>query len=390
MTIKKSIRVKQVEGIFDLTIPEKSRTEWDCHLILDKPWNVGLIVGRSGSGKTTIARELFGDVLETEYRWSRQKSLLDDFSASMATNEVTDLLCSVGFSSPPSWLRPFHCLSNGEQFRVCMARLLAEDQEVSVVDEFTSVVDRDVAKATSNAIQKAVRRKERKFVAISCHYDIVEWLDPDWVYEPEKDKLHWRCERRSRPEIRLEIKRVHRSHWRIFSKHHYLTRNHNRSSHCYLAEYNGVPIAWVSVMSYPHPITPCWMIHRIVVLPDYQGLSIGMRILDVIGSIYCSTGKSLRIMSSHPSIVNGLGRSVKWKLQRKGFVSSHKTVAGCNDYQKKYRKTTAETRVTASYKYCGKKDKQMALAMGIKRKEASRVDMARLKAKCRRKKRSKK
>jgi ABC-type ATPase with predicted acetyltransferase domain len=86
-------------------------------------------------------------------------------------------------------LRPFRVLSNGEQFRVTIARALAEQPELLVFDEFTSVVDRNVAKVASAAIAKAVRRRKQKFIAVSCHHDIIEWLQPDWIYEPAGDQL---------------------------------------------------------------------------------------------------------------------------------------------------------------------------------------------------------
>ena len=39
--------------------------------------------------------------------------------------EITRLFTAVGFSSPPSWIKPYHVLSNGEQFRCDLARALA-------------------------------------------------------------------------------------------------------------------------------------------------------------------------------------------------------------------------------------------------------------------------
>jgi len=67
--------------------------------------------------------------------------------------------------------------------RVDVARALCLPRELVVFDEFTSVVDREVAKIASFAISKAVRRQNgRKFVAVTCHYDVVDWLDPDWFF----------------------------------------------------------------------------------------------------------------------------------------------------------------------------------------------------------------
>jgi ABC-type ATPase with predicted acetyltransferase domain len=92
------------------------------------------------------------------------------------------MLCSVGFASPPDWLKSYHCLSQGEKMRVDVARALCLDRSLVVFDEFTSVVDREIAKVSAFAISKAVRRSSKQFVAVTCHYDVVDWLDPDWVF----------------------------------------------------------------------------------------------------------------------------------------------------------------------------------------------------------------
>ena len=65
---------------------------------------------------------------------------------------------------------------------VDIARALCLDKPLVVFDEFTSVVDREIAKVSAFAISKAVRRSPKKFIAVTCHYDVVDWLDPDWVF----------------------------------------------------------------------------------------------------------------------------------------------------------------------------------------------------------------
>ena len=84
------------------------------------------------------------------------------------------------------------------------------------MDEFTSVVDRTVARIGSAALARTVRGRGLRFVAVSCHDDIIDWLQPDWVYRPalavggEKtdagDAFTWRLLRR-RPRIVVEVSR---------------------------------------------------------------------------------------------------------------------------------------------------------------------------------------
>ncbi len=110
------------------------------------------------------------------------ESILDDFPASLQVNDITKNLCSVGFASPPDWLKNYEALSQGEKMRVDIARALSLDQDLIVFDEFTSVVDREIAKVSAYAISKAVRRTNKKFIAVTCHYDVIDWLEPDWVF----------------------------------------------------------------------------------------------------------------------------------------------------------------------------------------------------------------
>jgi ABC-type ATPase with predicted acetyltransferase domain len=151
---------------------------------LPEKWNVGLIVGRSGTGKSTIAKELFGKNLINGYEWTHE-CLLDDFPADAKMNDIYQALNSVGFASPPNWLKPFAVLSNGEKMRCEMARAIIENEDLFVFDEFTSVVDRNVAKIGSLATQKAIRRSGKQFIAVTCHYDVEEWLMPDWVFNTD-------------------------------------------------------------------------------------------------------------------------------------------------------------------------------------------------------------
>ena len=226
--VNRTPRVMQLEGMFELAPTQKSELRWTGELPLDeREWSIGMIVGPSGSGKSTLAREMFGDKIISGFEWSRDKSIIDDFPDALGIKQITGILSQVGFSSPPSWLRPFRCLSNGEQFRVTLARAIADNADLFVIDEFTSVVDRNVAQIGSAAIAKAIRAGTRKMIAVGCHYDVLDWLQPEWIFEPHINRFQWR-ELHRRPPIELEIVRCDSSLWNRFKRHHYLDTHLHR------------------------------------------------------------------------------------------------------------------------------------------------------------------
>lgn len=363
-------RVLQMMGIFDVQKARESRVEWDVSLPLEaKPWSIGLIVGPSGCGKSTIAREVFGANVIDRFDWPADRSVIDAFPESMGIKDVSGLLSSVGFSSPPSWLRPFHVLSTGEQFRVFVARVLAESPDLAVIDEFTSVVDRTVAQIGPAAIAKAVRASGRKLVAVTCHYDVLEWLQPDWVYQPADNRFDWRC-LQPRPGIELEIARCDgRAVWPLFKKHHYLSGELHKSAKCFLGTINGRPAAFGAVNHFPHPTASGWKEHRFVVLPDFQGVGLGNRLSEYIGSLFAATGKPYRGVTSHPAYVQHRLRSPLWRCIRRGSMVSPvgKKLRRGRDPNKGRRisRTASVNRIIWSFQYIGPANPEDAKRFGI-------------------------
>ncbi len=357
--VKKTARLAQMQSMFDVAIMDRSREEWDVDLPLDeKPWNIGVIVGPSGCGKTCIARELWPKQIAREYKWSKSNSVIDDFPKSMTTSEVTRVLNSVGFSSPPSWVRPYHVLSNGEQFRVHVARSLAETtDDLIVMDEYSSVVDRTVAQIGSAAISKAIKRMKHKFIALSCHYDILDWLEPDWIYEPHKNEFQW--VRLRRPKIELEICRVHYSAWELFKKHHYMSARIHRSARCYVALWNNIPVVFAAFMHFPHPHTkkPVWRVHRLVNLPDYQGVGMASVVFDIVGAMVKGLDARFITGTTHPGLIGGHLKSESWKLINRGLRKPMKglrrPMKGLRRHKSKSSWTIAPWRAMWSFEYIG-------------------------------------
>lgn len=148
------------------------------NLLTNDDWNIFLICGNSGSGKSTILRAI-GDINPIDYDYS--KASISQFPL-LTEEEACDLLSSMGLSSVPSWLRKPNELSTGERARLDIAKALYEGGDFVLIDEFTSVINRSAAKSLSFALQRYVRNKNKKVIIASCHYDVIEWLRPDYVF----------------------------------------------------------------------------------------------------------------------------------------------------------------------------------------------------------------
>ena len=183
-----SFRAKSIVDLFTIepgNLAERFKGEITIEGV---DWNVGLIVGGSGTGKSTIARECFGGWLIEGMDYSAA-SVIDDMPDALTAREVAAVFTSVGFASPPSWLKPYWVLSNGEKMRVDLARAIMERGDRFAFDEFTSVVDRRVAQTGSAAIAKAVRKRGGQFIAVTCHHDVAEWLEPYWIYDTDQQRF---------------------------------------------------------------------------------------------------------------------------------------------------------------------------------------------------------
>lgn len=158
---KSTFRIESIKSNFDLQSNKVEEIFEGEINIEDRDWNIGIIYGNSGTGKSSIAKEIFKDYYFKGFEYENE-SIMDDMPEEKTVNEITKIFNSVGFSSPPSWLKSYNILSDGEKMRVDLARAILEEKEIIVFDEFTSVVDRNIAKIGSYAVQKAIRKNRKK------------------------------------------------------------------------------------------------------------------------------------------------------------------------------------------------------------------------------------
>lgn len=174
---------------YDIQNREKTVTEVpipsqeDIDEMNESDWNILLICGKSGSGKSTILKEMYGGAQKVTYDYS--KCVISQFP-NLTEEEACDLLSSIGLSSVPTWLRKPQELSNGERARLDIAKAIYDaNGGIIVLDEYTSVVNRSSAQSMSHALQRYVRQKNLKVVIASCHFDIIQWVQPDFIFNLE-------------------------------------------------------------------------------------------------------------------------------------------------------------------------------------------------------------
>jgi len=310
-----SYRAARVKSLFN--VESGANFTLDVELPIEGiDWKLGLIVGPSGSGKTSLGRQVLGERAFYRPRWPSAAPIVDAITPKGSFDAVTAALAAVGLGSVPSWLRPYAVLSNGERFRADLARVVAEAPAAVVLDEFTSVVDRQIARVGALAFGKAWRRTSGRAVLLSCHYDIVDWLDPDWIFDTGTGKFSGRGLRR-RPAIDLEIRKTNWSFWPLFEPHHYLKVARMIAADCYVGTIDGEPVAHVAVSTRPGMVEAraC----RLVVMPEWQGAGVGMRFLNAVCEMW-RTGENRHGMrsstlfhTSHPGLAAALRRDPKWR-----------------------------------------------------------------------------
>lgn len=146
-------------------------------------FQIMVVCGASGSGKSTFLKEF-----KYEKEWKNFQDGKAIVSSFESPEEASYKLSAVGLNSIPVWCRPRCVLSVGEGFRADVALNLESNK---IFDEFTSTIDRNVAKSTCNGLQKYIRKNNLKnMVFCSCHNDYIPFLKPDIVVDLDEECVY--------------------------------------------------------------------------------------------------------------------------------------------------------------------------------------------------------
>jgi GNAT superfamily N-acetyltransferase len=324
-----SYRAARIKSLFNCESGADFCLEADIP-IEDNNWKIGVIVGPSGSGKTSIGKKIWPDVgiYDCDQGWAPDAPIIDCIAPDGNFDDVTGALAAVGLGSVPSWMRPYHVLSNGEKFRAGMARIIAENKTRVIIDEFTSVVDRQIARIGAAAFSKAWKRGNGQVVLLSCHYDILDWVEPDWVFDTRTGQLQrgllWR-----RPKFDLEIFKTDGSYWPLFEPHHYLKLPRMINPTYYVGFVEGEAVCHIATSTRLDikAMRAC----RMVVMPEWQGAGIGVRFLNEVCRLqFTESNKhhdrthAVYFHTSHPGLCAALRRDQKWTQVSQMLGGAHR------------------------------------------------------------------
>lgn len=338
-------RANRVKSLFNATDEQATSFRLRDTLELPEGWSIGVVVGPSGSGKSSIGRAFWGPEFFYEADgWEPGVPIIDGIAPGGSFDDVTAALSSAGLGDVPAWLRPYEVLSTGQKFRADLARVLAQKPGRVVFDEFTSVVDRQIAQVGSGAFAKAWRRTGGQAVLLSCHYDILDWVEPDWVYDTATRKLTRRGDRDDdsegihrwkRPRIDVEIRLGGWELWPLFKPHHYLDAGPMIGAKCYVGFVDGEPVAHVGVGTKNVLAGGVQAVEaracRMVVMPEWQGAGVGMRVLNEVCRLQLEgegvlPGRRMTTVfhTSHPGLAAALRRDRRWRQVSGVLHGTHK------------------------------------------------------------------
>tara|TARA_R110000796_G_C14506516_1_gene429446 strand:+ start:227 stop:1342 length:1116 start_codon:yes stop_codon:yes gene_type:complete len=286
--VNKEFRCQVAANSLDIDVEKKSIHHLKIDNInLPNQWNLGLVYGNSGSGKTTMIQHLFGENI-FDVNIDEDKPIINQLPSDLNYDECAILLNGIGLNSVPCWIRPFKTLSNGQKARAEAVYLMTKSKDVVFIDEWTSVVDRTVAKAMSICLYKYAKRNNKKIILCSCHIDILEWLNPDWLIDCNKQEFTLPKSEdfffKEREKLKFDIKEIDNTSWKYFSKYHYLNeRLPGGKLYLYGLFYNNNQIGFQCFANYvPRKKNTKIIYHsnRTVIHPDYNGLGLGIKLIN--------------------------------------------------------------------------------------------------------------
>ena len=136
----------------------------------------------------------------------------------------------------------------------------------------------------------------------------------------------------------------------MFKDHHYLSEKLNKAARHYIAVWNDQVIGYLASITMPSgTLKNAWRGHRVVILPDFQGMGIGVRFIESVAQLHLDEGHRFFSRSAHPRMHNYMENSNLWKPTSKN-KKLRKDVSEKNTYK---NHVYDNTRLCSSFEYVG-------------------------------------
>lgn len=357
-TLKHSVvhdsHVIRLCATYDMQCPDEIETTIAIPNVPNQ-WSIGAVIGPSGTGKTIIGTTIGTPIEDLIGRWDDNQSVVSQLG-----DDAVNICAAVGMHSIPSLLRPFGKLSLGEQNRCQMAKLvhrakagqLLTDRPI-FVDEFCSHLDATTALSIATKLGHALRLTEYRFVFASQRLDILTPLSPDWLWNTRHADMMQSVDPPRKPEIIItEITGgpSKRAAWNRFRSHHYMSGELNISARCFIAKTSesGEWVGFCAAISQPGRVANMWRSHRLVILPEFQGLGYGPQLEEHVGELILAYGKRFMSKTIHPRLGKYREASRSWKP-----TSKNRVLVNGNWNKGSYKTRLPLTRVSWSHEFTG-------------------------------------
>lgn len=183
-SVARSPRVLDVSQAFGLELTDNEFVIYDHLKFTTKSGERIYITGQSGSGKSLILRELESDYKAAGLRVANiadveldnDKPIIEQVGSS--TDEATKLLQIAGIGDAYLLIRKPTELSDGQRYRLKVAKLLETNAQVWLCDEFGAVLDRTTAKFLAYSIAKVAGKKKITVAIATTHKDLLQDFAP--------------------------------------------------------------------------------------------------------------------------------------------------------------------------------------------------------------------
>lgn len=183
-SVKRTPRVLEIAESFGLGLSDKEFVVYDNLALEVRPADVVYITGQSGSGKSLLLKDLSAAMRAAGLKVAdlNEVELPDEpviECVGKTIFEATDLLAKAGISDAYIYTRRPAELSDGQRYRLKLAKVMESGADVWIADEFGAVLDRATAKAVAFNVAKVARREGKTLMVATTHTDLVGELAPN-------------------------------------------------------------------------------------------------------------------------------------------------------------------------------------------------------------------